>query len=136
MLIVKSTLMKIADALVGLKAVNLSWQVANTNQITKVAGSAKGIKLPDGNYVVFFSLGFKTSTTRGASTAVFRLVSDDGYLLEATCPYWFTGLTSGSMGNIYANDPAYYFLTNTSWTANTEVRVQGVGYMRKTSTLA
>lgn len=112
----------------------VSWQSANITQITKTAGSAKAFMLANGQYVVFFAFAFSTNTTRGASTAVFRLVSEDGYVLQGAHPYFFTCITSGSMGNSYTNTDGYWFNTNVQWTANTEYRVSGVGIFTKTST--
>lgn len=112
----------------------VSWQIANTNQITNTAGSAKAFMLANGQYVVFFAVAFKTNTTRGASTGVFRLVSEDGYVLQGAQPYFFTCLTSGSMGNSYTNTDGYWFSTNVQWNANSEYRVSGVGIFTKTNT--
>ena len=134
MLDLKELLAKILNTLIGLKPSAISYQIANTTQISNIAGSIQSIMLPSGHHIMFFALGFKTNTTRGASTGVFRLVTQDGYVLRAVNPYFYTCITSGSIGNSYTNTDGYWFNTNVQWNANTEYRVSGVGLFNKTNT--
>lgn len=134
MLDLKAILAKILNVVVGLKLSSVSYQIANTNHIRNVAGSIQSIMLPSGHYIMFFALAFVTNTTRGASTAVFRFVAQDGYVFSAVNPYFYTCITNGSMGNSYGNNDGYFFNTNVQWNANTEYRVSGVGLFNKTNT--
>lgn len=134
MLDLKALLAKILSVLVGLTPSSISYQIANTTQISNIAGGINGIRLPDGHYVVFFSLGFKTNTTRGTATGVFRFVLADGYILQAVNPYFFPCITSGATGFSYGNSEGYWLGTSKQWTANTDYRVSGVGIFNKTNT--
>ena len=134
MLIIKELILKILNAFLGVTRRSISYQIANTVQISNIAGSAAAVILPDGYYVVFFSMGFKTTTTRGTASAVFRFVSPDGYVMETVNPYFYPSVTSGVYGYSYGNSDGYWMGTNREWTANTEYRCTGVGLMRETST--
>ncbi len=131
MLIIKELILKVLNVILGLVRFTVSYQVANSNQISHIAGSATAVMLPNGDYVVFFTYGFRTNTTRGNATAVFR-IAVDGYLLEAVSPYFFPCTVNGAFGYSFGNNDGYWFNTSQQWNANTDHRISVVGLMRKT----
>lgn len=134
MLDLKALLAKILNTLIGLKPSAISYQIANTNHISNIAGSIQSIMLPSGHYIMFFALGFRTNTTRGSEAAVFRFVTQDGYVLSTVNPYFFPCITSGATGFSYGNSEGYWMGTSQQWNANTDYRVSGVGLFNKTNT--
>lgn len=128
MLNVKALLMKILVMLYDMGNTRMSEQLANGNVMSWTAGSAHGIKLPSGHYLVAFSYGLKTTQTR-TDLASFRIQLPSGHSLQAISPYFFPCTVNGQFRYSYANYGDGWITAPGTWTANTEMRISGVTIM-------
>lgn len=128
MLDVKALLTKILVTLFNMSNTAMSEQLANGNVMTWTAGSAHGIKLPSGHYIVAFAYGVKTTQSR-TDLAAFRIKAPNGHVLQALNPYFFPCMVNGQWRHSYANYGDGWFTAPGVWTANTEMRISGVAIM-------
>lgn len=128
MLDVKKTLTKILGTLYNLEYTSMSGQLANSNVMSWTAGSANGIKLPSGHYIVFFAYGIKTTQQRN-DLAAFRIFAPNGHILRALNPYFVPCTVSGAWRYSYGNSADGWWTAPGTWNANTEMRISGVCVM-------
>lgn len=110
------------------KAEKLTVFLANSQQISKIAGEAYGIRIQDGLIVCFMSLGFKPSSVRAGGLAVFKL-QVDGQDIVPVEPYFLpcSYSTESRMRFSYRSEASTGFFTNpVAWEANVDLRISGV----------
>ena len=109
----------------------VSMQLANSNVMTALTDATCAWRLYGDTYIVGFSLGVKTTQAR-TNLTVLRLHMD-GYIMRPYVPYFFPCSVGGTFVNCYTNNDAYWFTVPTTWSANTEFRISGMGFMKKTT---
>jgi hypothetical protein len=120
----------ISQAVLDLVPVQISYQNANTTVITAIGGSVHSFRLPNGQYIVYFSFGFKTSQNR-TNSAVFRIISN-GHVLGAINPYFIPCTVDGAFRYSYGNMSGSWWEAPGTWSANTEFRISGTVLMYDT----
>ena len=132
MLRIKELLNEILQAIFNLATVQFSEQLANATVLSRIAGSAHGLKLPNGRYIVFFSYGITTTQAR-TSLPVIRIIDSDKYVLRSVNPYFLPCLVDSTMNISYSNTDGYWWTAPGSWAANTTFRISGTCLMEKTN---